>query len=125
MPHITMFRQDGYPTTWDWKLYLGKQMLSRGTEQNVVLEPISYGPLVLYARLNGILRKKVSAPRVVEAEETEVVVSVTKRSEFDFVEQYEGRNANWQTTTDLIELTLLSSLSVVVSTFLVSRARFL
>ena len=79
----------------DWRLMINKTVVSRNTEEDIVLEPTSYGPRVLQPHLEELLKRKVLPPRSVRADDTDVVVKVTERSEDDFVTQYEKTDIDW------------------------------
>lgn len=83
-----------------WKVMIGKRIESTITEEDIALEPISYGPRILLPRLAELLKRKVEPPKTIQAVETDVVLNVTDRSEENFVTQYARTNANWREMQD-------------------------
>jgi hypothetical protein len=79
----------------EWKLMINKTVVSKHTEEDIVLEPTSYGPHILLPCLEEVLKRKVPSPRSATAEDTDVTVKVAERSEDDFVTQYAGTNIDW------------------------------
>jgi len=59
---------------------MNNRMLSRDTEQDVVLAPTSYWRLFLQLKLEKLLCKKLAKNRPIKSEDINVVVSVTERS---------------------------------------------
>ncbi|KAK5069385.1 hypothetical protein LTR51_008635 [Lithohypha guttulata] len=79
----------------EWSVKVDRKVVSRNTEEDIVLEPTSYGPLVLQPRLEELLKRKIIPPRSVQAQDTDVVLKVADRSEDDFVTQYQETSVDW------------------------------
>jgi hypothetical protein len=62
------------------KVTVNNRIMSKDTEQNVVLAPSAYWGLFLQPKLEKLLCKKLAENRPVKFEDTNVVVSVTERS---------------------------------------------
>ena len=67
----------------EWKVTLNGKLISKDTEQDLVLAPEFYWPQFLKPKLEKLLRKKVSSNKRVAPDDTNVVVSVNDRSERD------------------------------------------
>ncbi|KAM0714703.1 hypothetical protein Q7P37_009720 [Cladosporium fusiforme] len=89
--------------TLEWKVTdseknkKNKKVVSRNTEQDVVLAPAAYWTQILQPKVKRALRKKVGLERKPRPEETVVVVSVNSRAERDLIKQFEGLNVEWDT----------------------------
>ena len=79
----------------EWKVMVNRKVILKDTEQDIVLEPAAYWQSILQPRLEELLREKILPPRAVRADDTEVVVSVTKRAERDLVKQFKATNIKW------------------------------
>lgn len=77
----------------EWKVTFNNKLISKDTEQNLVLAPTFYWPLFPRPKLEKVLYKKLPSNKRVRPDDTNVVVSVTERSERDL-------------TSDLTKLTL-------------------
>ncbi|KAG9778313.1 hypothetical protein KCU88_g4333, partial [Aureobasidium melanogenum] len=56
----------------EWKLMINKTVVSKQTEEDIVLEPTSYGPQILLPCLEELLKRKVPPPQSARAEDTDV-----------------------------------------------------
>ena len=79
----------------EWKLMINKTVVSKNTEEDIVLEPTSHGPHILLPYLEELLKRKVPSPRSATAEDTGVRVKVAERSEDDFVTPCELKPFCW------------------------------
>jgi hypothetical protein len=74
-----------------------KKVVSRDTEQDVVLAPTAYWTQILQPKVKRVLRKKVGLEGRLRPEETVVIVSVNNRAERKLTKQFEGLNVEWGT----------------------------
>jgi hypothetical protein len=79
----------------EWKVTLNNKLVSKDTEPNLVLAPRFYWSLFLREKLDKLLQKKLSSSKRVTCEDTNVVVSVTDRSERDLTKRFDERNIDW------------------------------
>jgi hypothetical protein len=79
----------------EWKVKLHKKEVSNDTELDVVLAPASYWRLVLQPKLEKLLCRKLAKNRHVMSEETNVVISVTDRSQRDVTKRFDDTNVEW------------------------------
>jgi hypothetical protein len=79
----------------EWKVILNGKLISKDTEQNLVLAPIFYWPQFLQPKLEKLLRKKVSSNKRVTPDDTNVVVSVNDRSERDLTKRFDETEIGW------------------------------
>lgn len=73
----------------EWKVTLHNKIVSRDTEQNIVLVPSVYRPLFLQPKLEKLICRKVPSNKRVRPDDTNVVVSVTGRSERDLTKRFD------------------------------------
>ena len=78
-----------------WKVKLHKKEVSNDIELDVVLAPTSYWRLVLQPKLEKLLCRKLAKNRHVMSEETNVVISVTNRSQRDVTKRFDDTNVEW------------------------------
>jgi len=74
-----------------------KKIVSRDTEQDVVLAPAAYWTQILQPKVKRVLRKKIGLDGRPRAEETIVMVSVNDRAKRKLTKQFEGLNVEWAT----------------------------
>jgi hypothetical protein len=79
----------------EWKVTLNNKLVSKDTEPNLVLAPRFYWSLFLREKLDKLLQKKLSPSKRVTCEDTNVVVSVTDRSERDLTKRFDERDVDW------------------------------
>ena len=79
----------------EWKVTANNRVLSRDTEQDVVLAPASYWQLFLEPKLKKLLDNKFGKKRPVKPEHSTVVVSVKKDSERDLTKTFDGTDIDW------------------------------
>ena len=77
----------------EWKVKVNDKIISKDTEPDLVLAPACYWERFLHFRLDKLLRKKISKNRSVCSDETNVVVSVTERSQRDLTKRFELKNS--------------------------------
>jgi hypothetical protein len=76
------------------KVNLNGKMISKDTEQDLVLAPASYWQLFLQPRLEKLLLKKLPYNSCVRSDDTNLVVSVTERSERDLIKRFDELEIN-------------------------------
>lgn len=87
--------------TLEWKLThsgknkKNKKLVSRNTEQDVVLAPAAYWAHILRSKLRQSLKKKVAQEGKPRAEDTVAVVHVNDRTQRDLVKQCDGSEVDW------------------------------
>ncbi|KAK0738227.1 hypothetical protein B0T18DRAFT_441031 [Schizothecium vesticola] len=82
----------------EWKLLLKKGRLSKltnDTEQNLVLAPGAFWDQTLEPKLQQLLAKKTPRNKCYEPDETNVVVSVTDRSQRDLTKRFDELDIDW------------------------------
>ncbi|KAK5069390.1 hypothetical protein LTR51_008640 [Lithohypha guttulata] len=79
----------------EWKVKVNKTIIFKETEENIVLSPAAFWEQVLQTRLDEQLQKDNRSSRSVCAKVTDIVVSVTGRSERPWVKQFGGTNIDW------------------------------
>jgi hypothetical protein len=79
----------------EWKVTLNNKLVSKDTEPNLVLAPRFYWSLFLRDKVDKLLQKKLSPNKRVTCEDTNVVVSVTDRSERDLTKRFDDRDIDW------------------------------
>lgn len=70
-------------------------MISKNTEQDLVLKPMAYWCEILKPKLDQLLQRKVAQNRHIRCEDTTVVASVNYRTEPDVTNQFENLNIDW------------------------------
>lgn len=92
----------------EWKVVLNGKQISKDTERNLVLAPRSFWPTSLRPRLDQLVRKKVSDPQSLTADETTVIVSVTGRSQKPLTKRFDALDIDWTfVETHLVEWSVL------------------
>jgi len=71
----------------EWKVSVNNRIISKDTEQDLVLVPSAYWHMLLKPKLEKLLRKKVAQNRHIRCEDTSVIVLVTDRTERDLVKR--------------------------------------
>ena len=79
----------------EWKVCVNGRMVSKDTEQDLVLAPMAYWHMFLKPKLEKLLRKKLAQNRAVRCDETNVIVSVTGRSERDLTKRFDDIDIDW------------------------------
>lgn len=80
----------------EWKVTVNNKPISKDTEQNLVLAPSFYWPLILRPKLEKLLRKKVPSNKRVMPDVTSVVVPVTGRSEQELTKRFDEMEIDWR-----------------------------
>jgi hypothetical protein len=91
----------------EWKLLLKKGRLTKltnDTEQNVVLAPGAFWDQTLKSKLQELVQKKMPRNKCYEPDETNVVVSVTDRSQRDLTKRFDELEIDW----DVVEEQLMA-----------------
>lgn len=73
---------------------MNNRVVSKDTEQDLVLVPTAYWHMILKPKLEKLLRKKLAQNRHVQCDDTNVVVSVTDRSERDLIKRFDDIDIN-------------------------------
>jgi len=71
------------------------RIVSKDTEQNLVLVPSAYWHVILKPKPEKLLRKKVAQNRHVPCDDISVTVSVTDRTERDLINRFEDIIIDW------------------------------
>jgi hypothetical protein len=79
----------------EWKVTLNNKLLSKDTEPDLVLAPRFYWSLFLRNKLEKLLQKKLPPSKRVACEDTNVVVSVTERSQRDLTKRFDEMDVDW------------------------------
>ncbi|CZT13844.1 uncharacterized protein RAG0_17336 [Rhynchosporium agropyri] len=79
----------------EWTVTFNNKLISKDTEQNLVLAPIFYWPLFLQPKLEKLLCKKLPSNKRDRPDGTNVVVSVTERSERDLTKRFDETDIDW------------------------------
>jgi len=79
----------------EWKVSVNKKVISRDTEQDLVLAPTAYWHEYLKPSLDELLERKVAQNRHIRCDDTTVVASVNDRSERDLTKRFNGTNIDW------------------------------
>lgn len=79
----------------EWKVTVNNRVVSKDTEQDVVLAPAVYWRIALQPKLEKLLCRKLAKNRPVRSEDTNVVISVTERSQRDLAKRFEDTNVDW------------------------------
>ena len=79
----------------EWKVTVNNRMVSKDTEPDVVLAPGSFWLLVLQPKLEKLLCKKLPKNRPIKSEDTNIVVSVTERSQRDLTKRFDDTDIDW------------------------------
>ncbi|KAF2802668.1 uncharacterized protein BDZ99DRAFT_350332, partial [Mytilinidion resinicola] len=77
------------------KLSLNKKLILKDTEQDLVLAPMYHWSLFLRPKLENLLKKKLPPSKRVTCDDTDVIVSVTGRSERDLTKRFNGTEIDW------------------------------
>lgn len=78
-----------------WKVKFSNRIVSKDTEQDIVLTPASYWSTNLQPKLDSLVRKKMNGNRRMRCDDSNVVVSVTERSERDLVRRFDEVDVDW------------------------------
>ena len=78
----------------EWRVTVNKRMVSLDTEQDVVLAPALSWRLLLYHKLEMVLTRKIAKNRPIKSEDTNIVISVTERSQRNLIKRFNDTNVN-------------------------------
>jgi hypothetical protein len=79
----------------EWKVAVNNRVVTKDTEQDIVLVPAAYWHMYLKPKVEKLLSKKVAHNRHVEYDDTGVVVSVNDRSERDLIKRFDNIDIDW------------------------------
>ena len=79
----------------EWKVAVNKKVVSRDTEQDVVLVPIAYWHMILRPKLERLLQKKFGSNKQAQCDDTNVTVSVTDRTQRDLAKRFDDPDIDW------------------------------
>jgi hypothetical protein len=74
---------------------VNNRVVSKDTEQDVVLAPAAYWRVVFQPKLEKMLSRKLARNRPVRSEDTSIVISVTERSQRDLAKRFDDTNVDW------------------------------
>jgi hypothetical protein len=83
--------------TIEWKVMVNKKVVSRDTEEDVVLTLSAYWPMTLKCKLEKLLEGKASYKGRVRSDDTVIVVSVNDRSQRDLMKRFDHLDIDWTT----------------------------
>jgi hypothetical protein len=78
----------------EWKVTLKSRVVSKDTEQDLVLNPMDHWKFFLNPKLDKLLDKKFPDRRV-EIDDTSIAVSANDRSQRDLIKRFEETNIDW------------------------------
>lgn len=78
-----------------WKVKFNNRIVSKDTEQDIVLSPASYWSIILQPKLESLLSRKTSGNKRMRPDDSNVVVSVTERSERDLIRRLDDADVDW------------------------------
>ncbi|KAL1598076.1 hypothetical protein SLS59_007086 [Nothophoma quercina] len=81
--------------TIEWKVAVNNKVISKDTEQDIVLAPAVYWRMYLQPKVEKLVAKKLSQGREAEYDDTSVVASVNDRSERDLSKRYDDMHIDW------------------------------
>jgi hypothetical protein len=79
----------------EWKVSVNNKMISKNTEQDLVVAPTAYWHMTLKPKLDQLLQRKVAQNRHVRCEDTTVVAAINYRAEPNVTNQFENINIDW------------------------------
>ncbi|KAK1613489.1 hypothetical protein BDP81DRAFT_388078 [Colletotrichum phormii] len=83
------------PYSVEWKLTANNRMVTKDSEQTIVVPPDVFWKTRLRAKLRALLDRKLPSTKTFEAVDTDVVVSVTDRSQRDLVKRFDELDVDW------------------------------
>jgi hypothetical protein len=81
--------------TIEWKVTVNGKQLSKDTEQDLALAPISYWHMFLKPSLRSFSAGKVAQNRHVQCDDTTINVSVIDRSYRDLAKRFDDTDIDW------------------------------
>ena len=79
----------------EWKVAVNNRVMTRDTEQDVVLAPAVYWEMYLRAKVDKLVGRKLPRSSQVTLDDTSVVASVNDRSERDLTRRFDGMEIDW------------------------------
>jgi hypothetical protein len=79
----------------EWKVVVNNKVVVKDTEEDLVLVPIAYWHMILQPKLEKLLRRKLAQNRQVRCDDTNVVVSVSGRTERDLTKRFDDLSIDW------------------------------
>lgn len=79
----------------EWKVTVNNRIVSKDTEQDVVLSPSAYWGLFLRPKLEKLSCKKLAENRPVKSEDTNIMVSVIDHSRHDLTKRFDDMGVGW------------------------------
>jgi hypothetical protein len=79
----------------EWKLTINSKGVSKDTEQDLVLAPGAFWRSTLRPKLEKLLQKKIPPNKSFKADDTNIIVSVTDRSQRDLVKCFDELAIDW------------------------------
>jgi hypothetical protein len=79
----------------EWKLTINSKGVSKDTEQDLVLAPGAFWLTALRPKLERVLHKKTAPNKSFKADDTNITVSVTDRSQRDLVKCFDELAIDW------------------------------
>jgi hypothetical protein len=74
---------------------VNNKVISRDTEQDLVLAPTAYWHLCFKPKLDKVLRGKVAQNRYIRCDDTTVITSVAHRSKRDLTKRFDNIDIDW------------------------------
>ena len=96
----------------EWKVVVNNKVVTKDTEQDLILIPIAYWYMVLQPKLEKLLRRKLTQNRQVRCDDINIVVSVSGRTERGLVKRFDNLSIDWSIVAK--QLTVWSELSAPV-----------
>jgi hypothetical protein len=79
----------------EWKVLVNNKMISKDTEQDLVLVPVDYWHMILKPKLDKLILKKYPRNKHVRCDDTSATVSVTDRTERDLTKRFDETSIDW------------------------------
>lgn len=79
----------------EWKVAVNNKVVSKDTEQDVVLAPAVYWRMYLQPKVEKLVARKLPPGRQVEYDDTSVVASVNDRTERDLTKRFDDMHIDW------------------------------